>query len=190
MSSLLRGCVSWVVVVVLLALVGCDSGSADVEQTQSDCQSRTGNTMSATVNGASLCTDLGTALLLTTTELRLSVVGLFGGGTISFNIDDPRVGTFDLTQPGATHDAQYGTADETAYVVDRDEGSGTVTITALTDARVQGTFAFSGVGYDINGDETGARAEVENGTFDFALGGDDGLPFSRSDASKNGERTP
>jgi hypothetical protein len=126
--------------------------------------------MSVTANGEALCTDLGTALLLTPGP-RLSVVGLFedGRSTISFNVDGPAVGTFDLTQADADNDAMYGMENETAYHVDRDEGSGSVTITQLNDTRVKGTFEFTGIGYDVNGDPTGDQAQLENGTFDFAL---------------------
>jgi hypothetical protein len=54
--------------------------------------------------------------------------------------------------------------------VDRTEGSGTVTIRKLADTRVKGTFAFTGIGYDVNDNRTGNQAEVTDGTFDFALG--------------------
>jgi hypothetical protein len=64
----------------------------------------------------------------------------------------------------------YGQEDETAYFVDRTEGSGTVTIRKLADRRVKGTFAFTGIGYDFNDNRTGNQAEVTDGTFDFALG--------------------
>jgi hypothetical protein len=129
--------------------------------------------MAATVDGNARCTDLGTAMLSGATgTFRLSVVGLFedGASSISFNLDDPVVGTFDLTDAGAEHDALYGTADETGYHADRTEGSGTVTITDLSDERVKGTFEFTGVGYDINDDPTGTQARINDGAFDFALG--------------------
>jgi hypothetical protein len=121
--------------------------------------------MAARVNGQALCTDLGTALLFDVAGPRLSVVGLFANGrsSISFNVANPGVGTFDLTDATADNDAMYGQEDETAYFVDRTEGSGTVTITELTDTRVKGTFAFTGIGYDINDNPTGDQAEVTDG---------------------------
>ncbi len=151
-----------------LVLVGCDAGGSASEA--ANCDSRTGNSMSATVGGDALCTDLGTALL-SAPGPRLSVVGLFEGGrsTISFNVESPAVGTFDLTRADADNDAMYGMEDETAYYVDPEEGSGSVTITQLSDTRVEGTFEFTGIGYDVNGDPTGDQAKLENGTFDFAL---------------------
>jgi hypothetical protein len=162
-----------------MVLAGCDS--ARNEATNLDCNSRTSNSMAARVNGKALCTDLGTALLLDVPGPRLSVVGLFAtsspGGSISFNVANPGVGTFDLTDPTADNDAMYGQEDETAYFVDRTEGSGSVTISELTDTRVKGTFAFTGVGYDINDNRTGDEAEVTDGAFDFALGTPD---FSQS----------
>jgi hypothetical protein len=162
-----------------MVLVSCDSAST--ESMSPDCNSRTGNSMAARVNGKALCTDLGTALLLDVPGPRLSVVGLFAtsspGGSISFNVANPGVGTFDLTDPTADNDAMYGQEDETAYFVDRTEGSGSVTITELTNSRVKGTFAFTGVGYDINDNRTGDEAEVTDGAFDFALGTPD---FSQS----------
>jgi len=123
------------------------------------------------VNGQALCTDLGTALRLDAPGPRLSVVGLFANGrsSISFSVENPDVGTFDLADATAENDAMYGQEDETAYFVDRTEGSGTVTISELTDTRVKGTFAFTGVGYDVNLDPTGDQAEVTDGTFDFAV---------------------
>lgn len=160
-----------------LLLAGCDSGGSSSNggspDVTADCDSRTGNAMAATVDGEALCTDLGTALLSGATgTFRLSVVGLFenGASSISFNLDNPQVGTFDLTDAGAEHDAMYGTADETGYHADQTEGSGTVTITNLSDERVQGTFEFTGVGYDINDDPTGTEARVTDGAFDFAFG--------------------
>lgn len=151
-----------------LVLMGCDSGGG--ASAVADCDSRTGNSMSATVNGEALCTDLGAALLLMPGP-RLSVVGLFedGRSTISFNVNGPAVGTFDLTRADTDNDAMYGMENETAYYVDRDEGNGSVTITQLNGTRVKGTFEFTGVGYDIDGNPTGDQAKVEKGTFDFAL---------------------
>lgn len=159
--------VVWALLGALL-LAGCDSNGSATNT--ADCDSRTGNAMSATVNDEAICTDLGTALLVTPGP-RLSVVGLFENGrsTISFNLDSPAVGPFDLTQADVDNDAMYGLENETAYYVDRDEGSGSVTITHLQDTRVKGTFEFTGIGYDVNGDPTGEQAEVENGTFDLAL---------------------
>jgi hypothetical protein len=154
-----------------LVLAGCDAGGSASET--ANCDSRTGNSMSATVNGNALCTDLGTALL-SAPGPRLSVVGLFedGRSTISFNVESPAVGTFDLTRADAANDAMYGVENETAYHVDRGEGSGSVTIAQLSDMRVRGTFEFTGIGYDTNGDPTGDQANVTNGTFDVALSND------------------
>jgi len=159
-----------------MVLAGCDSTSNEAPEIS--CDSRTGNSMTARVDGEALCTDLGTALLLNDgTAPFLSIVGLFAtstpGSSISFSVGNPDVGTFDLADASAEHDAMYGQEDETAYFVDRTEGSGSVTITELTDTRVKGTFAFTGVGYDINDNPTGDQAEVTDGTFDFALGSAD-----------------
>jgi len=157
-------------VLCALVLAGCDSADSAVES-RVGCESRTGNAMAARVNGQALCTDLGTALRLDAPGPRLSVVGLFANGrsSISFSVENPDVGTFDLADATAENDAMYGQEDETAYFVDRTEGSGTVTISELTDTRVKGTFAFTGVGYDVNLDPTGDQAEVTDGTFDFAV---------------------
>jgi len=177
MSSLLHVYRLPLLALFLLTIAGCDSGGSSSNEAAPNvtaaCDSRTGNAMAATVDGDALCTDLGTALLSGATgTFRLSVVGLFedGASSISFNLDDPVVGTFDLTQADAEHDAMYGTADETGYHADRTEGSGTVTITELSEERVTGTFEFTGVGYDINDDPTGTQARVTDGAFDFALG--------------------
>jgi hypothetical protein len=155
-----------------LLLSACDSGG-DAGPEAIDCESRTGNSMTARVDGQALCTDLGTALLLDVPGPRLSVLGLFAtsspGASISFSVENPAVGTFDLADATAENDAMYGQEDETAYFVDRTEGSGTVTITDLTDTRVKGTFAFTGVGSDINLNPTGDQVEVTDGTFDFAV---------------------
>lgn len=170
MHSFLRSASPGVFLLVFLLLLGCDSGG--VSSTATDCDSRTGNSMSATVDGNAICTDLGSALLSGATgTFRLSVVGLFedGASSISFNLDDPIVGAFDLSQTNAEHDAMYGTAAETGYYADRVEGSGTVTITDLSDERVKGTFEFAGIGYDINGDPTGTQARITDGAFDFAI---------------------
>lgn len=156
-------------VLCALVLAGCDSADSALESAA--CESRTGNSMAARVNGDAVCTDLGTALLLDVPGPHLSVVGLFANGrsSISFSVENPAVGTFDLADATAENDAMYGQEDETAYFVDRTEGSGTVTITELTDTRVKGTFAFTGIGYDVNLDPTGDQAEVTDGTFDFAV---------------------
>jgi len=156
-------------VLCALVLAGCDSADSALESAA--CESRTGNSMAARVNGDAVCTDLGTALLLDVPGPRLSVVGLFANGrsSISFSVENPAVGTFDLADATAENDAMYGQEDETAYFVDRTEGSGTVTITELTDTRVKGTFAFTGIGYDVNLDPTGDQAQVTDGTFDFTV---------------------
>lgn len=150
--------------------------------------------MSARIEGTLFCTDLGSALVLTATGPRLSVVGLFTTGTprgsISFNIDNPEVGTFDLAQADAEHDALYGAEDETSYSADRSEGSGTVTIEALSDTRVQGTFAFTGVGYDINNEPTGTQVRVTEGRFDFALSSTSAFESAMSAKGAWPERAP
>ncbi len=150
-----------------LVLAACDSGG-DAGPEAIDCESRTGNSMTARVDGQALCTDLGMALLLDAAGPRLSVLGLFAtsspGASISFSVENPAVGTFDLT------DALYASDDESVnYTVNDREGSGSVTITELTDTRVKGTFAFTGAGSDINLNPTGDQAEVTDGTFDFAV---------------------
>jgi len=149
-----------------LVLSACDSGG-DAGPEAIDCDSRTGNTMTATVNGTPLCTDLGTALLLNALTPRLSVVGLFENGrsSIAFSLESPDVGTFDLL------DVTYGTADESAYfTVDDEDGSGSVTITTFSDTRVQGTFSFDAAGIDADTNApNGTRARTTDGSFDFAV---------------------
>ena len=67
-----------------------------------DCQSRTGNSMEAEIDGTHVCTDLGTAILTNTDGSSLSVVGILSNAdpaaSITLNIDNPGVGTFDLTE--------------------------------------------------------------------------------------------
>ena len=148
-----------------LVLAACDSGG-DAGPEAVDCESRTGNTMTATINGAPLCTDLGSALLSTAGEQRLSVVGLFASGaSITFSVANPREGTFDL------FDVTYGTADESVYfTVDDQDGSGSITITTFSDTRVQGTFSFDAMGIDADSNTpNGTRARTTDGRFDFAV---------------------
>jgi hypothetical protein len=122
--------------------------------------------MTATVNGAPLCTDLGSALLFTAGEQRLSVVGLFtSGASIAFSVANPTEGTFDL------FDVTYGTADESVYfTVDDQDGTGSITITTFSDTRVQGTFSFDAMGIDADSNTpNGTRARTTDGKFDFAV---------------------
>lgn len=128
------------------------------------CQSRTGSSMAASVGGTDLCTDLGTAQLSTALDERLSVVGFFGtaGTSITLTVDEPAVGTFDLTQADAEHEAFYASSSGASFAADRDEGSGTITITTLSDTRAVGTFSFRGVS------PSGTQVQV-SGAFDFAL---------------------
>jgi hypothetical protein len=124
-------------------------------------------------HGTHLCTDLGTALLLEVNEKRLTIVGFFSyanpGASITLNIDNPKVGTFDLVE------GQYSPDDESTsiyYVVDKEfgEGSGSVTITKLTDTFVTGTFEFTAIGIDDSTDNpNGDKVKVSNGTFYFVL---------------------
>lgn len=139
-----------------------------------DCQSRTGNSMEADIDGTHACTDLGNALLINIGGSRLTVVGFLSNAqpaaSITLNIDNPGVGIFELVE------GQYSLDDESAstyYVVDKEfgEGSGTVTITELTDTYVTGTFEFTAIGIDDSTDNyTGNQVEVTNGTFYFVLG--------------------
>ena len=136
-----------------------------------DCQSRTGNSMRAKIDGKDVCTDLGTALVTNSGNSRLSVVGLLSNAnpaaSISLNIDNPGVGTFDLV------DGQYSLDDNASnvyYVVDKDlnEGSGSVTITEFTGTYVTGTFEFTAIGIDASTDNpNGHQVKVTNGTFYF-----------------------
>lgn len=144
---------------------GCDSTESSIADS-APCDSRTGNTMTATVNGTPLCTDLGSALFSTAGEQRLSVVGLFtSGASIAFSVANPTEGTFDL------FDVTYGTADESVdFTVDDEDGSGSVTITTFTDTRVQGTFSFDATGIDADTNApNGTRARTTDGRFDFAV---------------------
>jgi len=148
-----------------LILAACDSGG-DAGPEAIDCDSRTGNTMTATVNGTPLCTDIGSALFSTAGEQRLSVVGLFtSGASIAFSVANPTEGTFDL------FDVTYGTADESVdFTVDDEDGSGSVTITTFTNTRVQGTFSFDATGIDADSNTpNGTRARTTDGRFDFAV---------------------
>lgn len=158
-----------------LLLVGVFSTNCkkdDPSTGSNDCQSRTGNSMGAEIDGTPVCTDLGTAILTNTDGSRLSVVGLLSNtdpaASITLNIDNPGVGTFDLT------DGQYSTDDESSYyVVDKQtgEGSGSVTITEFDNSHVAGTFEFTAIGIDASTDNpTGKQVKVTNGTFYFMLG--------------------
>ena len=143
----------------------------DSSSGSNDCQSRTGNSMGAEIDGNPVCTDLGTAILTTDNGSSLSVVGFLSNAdpaaSITLDIDNPGIGTFDLT------DGQYSTDDESAYyVVDKEssEGSGSVTITELDDSHVAGTFEFTAIGIDASTDNpTGDQVKVTNGTFYFVL---------------------
>ena len=155
---------SVLVVAGALILAGCDLAGSNTERIT--CESRTGNSMAARVNGEALCTDIGAALLSNVDVPRLSVFAVFRTGHgIAFSVANPAEGTFDLT------DLTYGTGDESVdFFVNERDGSGSVTITSLTDTRVQGTFAFDAVGFDVeSGAPTGTRARATDGTFDFAL---------------------
>jgi hypothetical protein len=154
-------------------LLGCDAGGSDGSAAESPaCGSRTGNTMSASVDGTAICTDIGSAQRFTSAGDRLSLVGIFDTATpqssISINVDNPAVGTFNLAQADAENDALYGT-ESAGFIANRDEGGGSVTITALSDTRVEGTFSFTGVGYD-NNDRRVGQARITDGRFDFAIG--------------------
>jgi hypothetical protein len=129
------------------------------------CQSRTGSSMAASVGGNDLCTDLGTAQLSTALGARLSVVGFFStaGSSITLSVDEPAVGTFDLTQVDAEHEAFYASSSGADFAADRDEGSGTITITTLSSTRAVGTFSFTGVSL------SGGQSVQVTGQFDFAL---------------------
>jgi hypothetical protein len=155
-----------------LLFAGCDTAGSDSDDL--DCESRTGNSMAARVNGEALCTDLGNALLFDIGEPQLSILGLFAdgltsttGASINFNLKNPGVGTHPL------RDAGFGADDESVfYVVDAgaDEGSGTVTIIEFSDTRVKGSFEFTAVGIDAITDElNGEEVRVTDGVFDFAL---------------------
>jgi len=152
---------------------GCDTVNSELESLA--CESRTGNSMAARVNGEPICTDMGTALLLTVDGPRLSVVGFFvdsptSGASITISVENPAAGTLTLSE------GLYGTEDESVdYVVDAaaGEGTGTVTITELSDTRVKGTFAFTAIGIDANSlNPNGEQVEVTDGTFDVALASD------------------
>ena len=158
-----------------LVFAGCDSTSNEAPEIS--CDSRTGNSMTARVDGAPICTDMGTALLPNVDGPELSVVGFFvdtptSGASITINVDNPEVATLTLSE------GFYSTEDESVYYVvnaEFGEGSGTVTITELSDTRAVGTFAFTAIGIDagsFTGSLNGEQVEVTDGTFDVALASD------------------
>ena len=161
---------SVLVVAGALILAGCDLAGSNAERIT--CESRTGNSMTARVDGEALCTDIGTALLLNVDGSELSVGGFFvdtptSGASITINVDNPEVATLTLSE------GFYSTEDESVfYVVDAaaGEGTGTVTLSELSDTRVTGTFAFTAIGIDVNSlNPNGEQVEVTDGTFDVAL---------------------
>ena len=85
-------------------------------------------------------------------------------------MDNPEVATLTLSE------GFYSTEDESVfYVVDAaaGEGTGTVTLSELSDTRVTGTFAFTAIGIDANSlNPNGEQVEVTDGTFDVALASD------------------
>ncbi len=159
---------------LLIGVFSTNCKKNDSTDGSTDCQSRTGNSMEAKIDGTHVCTDLGTALLTDVDGSRLSVVGFLSKAeppsSITLDIDNPGVGTFDLTE------AQYSIDDEvttTYFVVNKefDEGSGSITITELTDTYVTGTFEFTAIGINGSNDNpTGEEVVVTNGTFYFVLG--------------------
>lgn len=140
------------------------SGGTDDSGSRTDCQSRTGNSMVASVDGTDLCTDIVNAQRSTALGNRLTVVGFFtnAGSSLTLNVDGPAVGTFDLTEVGAEHEGFYANSSGAGFAADRDEGRGRVTITTLTGSRVVGTFSFTGV------NPSGGQAQVR-GRFDVAV---------------------
>ncbi|MFB6317170.1 DUF6252 family protein [Saccharicrinis sp. FJH54] len=134
-----------------------------------NCKSRTGNLMTADVNGVHICTDIGAALLFKDDDNRLNMNGLFSESNPAASIDlevlNAQKGTVDLSQ------AQYSTDDESEYyIVDSEsgEGSGQLQISALTETEVKGSFEFTAIGINSNTDEpNGDVVKVENGTFEF-----------------------
>jgi hypothetical protein len=151
----------------LLVLSGCNKNDSELED--SPCESRTGNIMSARVDGEQICTDLGSALLVETNVKQLTIVGFFSGAnppaSIILNIIDPEPGNFEIT------DGQYGIDDgENIYIVDEEFGNGTVSITQFSETRVKGTFDFTATGIDTSTDNpNGKQIEVSSGTFDFGI---------------------
>ncbi|MDN3671136.1 hypothetical protein QWY93_17625 [Echinicola jeungdonensis] len=130
----------------------------------------TGNIMEARVNGNDFCTPIGTAIYLDIDAPRLSILGLFGnanpGFSKSLNLENPGEGTYSLT------DGQFGTDnEEEIYAVheEKGEGSGTVTITELSNSRVKGTFELTDIGIDTSGNPNGKQVEVTKGDFDLAI---------------------
>jgi hypothetical protein len=154
----------------LFVLSGCYKNDSELED--SPCESRTGNIMSAKVNGEQICTDLGSALLIETDATRLTIVGFFSSAnpasSITLNILNPEPGTFEIT------DGQYGVDDgENIYIVDEEVGNGTVSITQFSETRVKGTFDFTATGIDTSTDNpNGEQIKVSNGTFEYGILGE------------------
>lgn len=172
MTSFTRRVAVGLAALLCFVLLGCDTGGSSPE-TSANCDSRTGNAMTATVNGDAICTDLGTAMLSDATGTPLlSVIGFFGnlsgtsGHSIDLHVERASTGTFALLEGG------YSTEDESVYfIVNDQEGSGSITITEMSDTRVKGTFDFTAIGIDAStGNPSGEQARVTNGAFDFALG--------------------
>lgn len=158
-------------VLFLVGIITSNCKKDDSSTGSMDCQSRTGNSMEAEIDGSAVCTDIGTALVLNIDGSRLSIVGYLINAnpvsSITLNIDNPGIGTFDLTE------GQYDVDDEsTIYIVDKElnEGSGKVTIVEFKDTHVTGTFEFTAIGVDLSTDQPiGKQITVTNGTFYFGL---------------------
>ncbi len=124
-------------------------------------------TISAKVDGNTIQTNLGTALIFTTGGSKLSLVGIFSNAdppcSISINVDSPAVGTFEIK------DGQYGIDDEsTDFVVDENVGSGSIKINEFSQDKVTGTFEFTAIGIDAaSGDPNGEQVHITEGSFDL-----------------------
>lgn len=134
-----------------------------------DCESRTGNLMTADVNDVHICTDIGTALLFEDDNNRLNMNGLFSESNPEASIDlevlDAKKGDFELSQ------AQYSTDDESVYYIvdsETDEGSGELHISELSETMVKGSFEFIAIGINSSTDQpNGDVVKVKNGNFEF-----------------------
>ena len=153
----------------LFVLAGC--GSKDpVSPSGSGTQgggNQTENTISAKMDGNSIQTELATALIFNGSDPKLSMVGLFSNATppssISINVVNPGVGTFQIK------DGQYSSDDESMYfVVDENEGSGSIKINEISETKVTGTFEFTAIGIDAtSGDPNGEQVHITEGSFNL-----------------------
>jgi hypothetical protein len=177
---------------VALALVAaCGGGGGDAPTEPGTSAALANGTMTARVNGAAW----RASLLVQATVQRsptgqFSLVQITGADTVGVPITrarqititagltaPPAVATYPLTGPtgavpGATVSGQLNQATaiwNTLAGAGAAAGSGTFTITALTDTRIAGTFAFSANPASTNPTDARQAVVITEGRFDIAL---------------------